>query len=625
MNSESAIQQPNPPDFQSAGSRASSGTRRFRPGFWLAVAILGSLLFHVWVWYWFQRTYLPYHTMPSREKFLLRKFRLDRAKINPEWVQPKLAAPEHTSPTPSPDRSSLAPTEEKRTFARLLAQAPTTPSSPTMPAGSPPIPDDKPIPALGDPGNTPLEAATRSQLDQQLRATSEQQIKKSGKTTGAGRPILNTPGAPVAPKPGSVDLEPPTQAKVGPSQGPVTGDGSSAFTASSRLDDFFGPGGLPPPPPPPPPPPEKPKPVDPATLVPQGLPSDKPKTTQKYESLNPFLNVDLFTLERWGSSGKREGYFLIRITAKPNQHLRVIPKDVYFVLDVSSSIGRTRLDAYRSAVMAAISQLNPSDRFKILAFRGKLMAFRQDWLSAQDPPLDEVRSWFADLKSGGVTDFYDGLRPLTLHTRQPDRMAMAMVMSDGVPTVGLLDSTQIIRDLSEANDNKTSIFTLSMGKDVNNFLLDFLSYGNQGRLKYEEKVERSVDGFGKLVEQVRNPLFLDLRFHFAGVDGAQVCPQNLPNLYQDSPLLLFGRYTPGQTAPISLQILGESFNSTKELLVELPIPKTPQGPEILPSTWARQRIYHLLGQMTRSRVRQDAIFAEVRKLSEEYQVPVPYF
>ena len=90
-------------------------------------------------------------------------------------------------------------------------------------------------------------------------------------------------------------------------------------------------------------------------------------------------------------------------------------------------------------------------------------------------------------------------------------------------------------------------------------------------------------------------------------------------------MLLFGRYTPGQTSSISLQILGESQKSTKELLVQLPIPKTPQGPEILPQTWARQRIYDVLSRMTRTRAGQDRIMEEVRRLSEEYRVETPYF
>ncbi len=597
-------------------------TRTGPPTRWFAYAIIGSILVHVALWFWFEHTRLHRMALPSYEKLMLRKFKLERVEINPKWNEPKMPPPQHVSVTPGPDRATLTPTEEKRSFARMLSDAP---SSPTLPAGSPDIPQHKPVPVVGSPDTAALDASIRSQLDQQLQATREEQFNKSAKASAnAGRPLLNSPGTPVAPRSGSTEVGLPTQGKIGPSAGPVVGEGLSGYTGSSHLEDFFGAGGLPPPPPPPPPP-DKPKVTDTTALVPQSLLKDKPVTTQKFDSLNQFLNVELFTYERPGASGKAEGYFLIRISAKPNQQLNVIPKDVYFIMDVSSSMGSGRMEAGRATILAAIAQLNPADRYKVMVFRDKLTAFRPDWTPAAHPAADELKEWLAKIDSGGVTDFYDGLRPLTEHKREAGRMAMAMVLSDGVPTKGLLDSTQIIADLSEANNDRSSIFTLSSGVDVNNFLLDLLSYGNQGRLRYSKDVGASAQSFGEMVQQVRNPLFLNLRFRFAGVEGTQVYPQNLPNLYQDSPLLLLGRYTPGQTAPISLQILGESLNSTKELLVQLPIPKTPQGPEILPSEWARQRIYDVLSRMTRSRPSQDRIMGEVRRLSEEYKVEVPYF
>lgn len=589
--------------------------------FWLLCAILGSFVVHVFLWYWFQRVYLPHGAFPSNEKLILRKFKVERVEINAKWIEPKLPPPpDRVSPTPAPDRAALTPALETRTFAKILSQ---TPSSPTLPAGSPTIPQDKPQVAVGSEGSVPPDLFARSQLDQELNTVREQQMRKSSKAVSAGRPVMGGPGAPVVPKAGSTDLGPPTQLRVGPSQGPEVGEGGTS-SGANRIEDFFGmPGGVPPPPVTPVTPTNEVKEV--AKLVPQGLPGDRPKTTQKYESLNPFLNVELFTQERANAKGQPEGYFLIRITAKPNQQLSIIPKDVFFVVDISSSIGPTRLEAFRNSTLAAIGKLNPGDRFKLMVFRDKLSAFREDWLPSDKAPVAEIRSWFEKLKSGGVTDLYDSLSLLAETKRPTGRMNMIVLMSDGIPTKGLIDSTQIINELSDTNDNRTSIFTLSAGMDVNNFLLDLLSYRNQGWLRYSTDVREVANKSDQLVQQIRNPLFLNLRFRFAGVEGDRVYPQNLPNLYQDSPLLLFGRYRPGQTAPISLQVLGENIDSTKELLVQMPIPAKPTGPNNIAPTWARQRIYHLLSRMTRNQTAAPVILDEVRDVSDEYKVEVPYF
>jgi hypothetical protein len=583
-----------------------------RARFWVTVALLGSLLIHLSLYFWFQNLYMPRTGLSSKDKLALRKFKLERVEINPKWLEPKLSSPKKVSPTPGPDQASLKPADEKRSFAEMLSE---TPSSSTMPSGSPAVPQEKPIPALGE--FQPSDHPSSTSFDQELQAVREQQLSKNA---GAGRPILNTPGAPVVPKKGDGEITPPSEVKIGPNQGSPSKEGIPSFKGSNSSDDFFGAGGEPSS--------KAGKPVikDTAALLPQSLP-DKPKVSQKYESLNSFLNVELFTYEKLNSARAKEGYFLVKITAKPESQsqLKIIPKDVYFVLDVSSSIGPTRLRAYTETLVKSIGLLNGSDRFKVLAFRGQLISFKEEWSPAKTPPLRELITWISNLSSSGVTDFYHSLQPLSQHKRTAGRMAMAFVMSDGMPTKGVLDSTQIISELSEINDNKTSIFTLSTGKQVNNFLLDFLSYGNQGRLQYSENVDGAVEKFEQLVQQVQNPIFLDLRFRFAGVDGEQVYPQNLPNLYQDSPLLLFGRYKPGETSSISLQILGESFQTTKELLVQIPLPKQPNGPETMPTTWARQRIYHLLGRTTRLGGGTSVVSDEVRKLSEDYKVELPYF
>lgn len=591
-------------------------TRRIGLRTWLVSAVLLSLVVHVGAWYWLQGIYLPYRPLPSREKLALRKFKVGRVEISARWLQPPPPPPARPSPAPSPDRASLPPSAEPRVFARMLSE---TPSSPTLPAGSPPIPDEKPRVSLGADSLQTPELFSRSDFEKALSPSASQAPKGAAPGAGAGRPTVDVPGAAVAPKPSEGEAGLPTSTRLGPSKGPAVGDPARS-TGWSRLDDFLygAPGGTGPVEAPRPPPRE------PVKAEPRSLLEDPP-AAPKYDSLNAFLNVELFTQEKSGRNGTKEGYFLVRISAKPGKQLEVFPRDVTFVLDISSSIGRTRLDAFRKGLLDSFGQLNPFDRVRLYAFRDHLATFREDWVPVAGLPLDEIRGWLAGLKSAGTTDFYDSLRPLVGQSTGKGRMAMGFILSDGIPTVGVVDSTQIINRLSEKNGNAVSVFSLSAGKDVNSFLLDLLSYRNQGWLRHAPRVPDAAGELVRLSQQVRNPLFLNLRFRFAGVDGARVFPQNLPHLYRDCPLLLFGRYSPGQSAKISLQVLGDSLQGTKELLVQLPIPEKPTGPDSIAATWARQKIYDLLSRMTDSRDGQGRILDEVRTLADEYKVETPYF
>src|SRR5437016_982008 len=102
-------------------------SRTDQPTRWLVYAILGSLLVHVALWFWFERTRLHHIALPSYEKLMLRKFKLERVEINPKWNDPKLPPAQHISATPGPDRATLTPVEEKRSFAKILSQTPSSP------------------------------------------------------------------------------------------------------------------------------------------------------------------------------------------------------------------------------------------------------------------------------------------------------------------------------------------------------------------------------------------------------------------------------------------------------------------------------------------------------------------
>ncbi|MCC7519623.1 MAG: hypothetical protein IT578_10615 [Verrucomicrobiae bacterium] len=584
---------------------------------WMVSAVLLSLVVHVGIWCWLQEIYLPYRPLPSNEKLLLRKFHVKRVEISARWLQPPPPPPPRPSEAISPDRASLPPSAEPRVFARMLDAAP--PSSPTLPSGSPPLPEEKTRIALGAESLQTPELFSRSDFEKALARSSLQAPKGVGSGAGAGKPSGDVPGAAVAPKPSTGEADLPTSTRLGPSRGPETGDPGRS-TGWSRLDDFlFGaPGGTGPA--------ETPRPALKASTraAPPSLLDDPPVEAPKYDSLNEFLDVRLFTQERPGRDGAREGWFLVRITAKTGKELEVFPRDVTCVLDISSSIGGGRLAAFRQGLLDSLDQLNPDDRVRLYAFRDRLSAFRDGWVSAARLPRSEVRDWLNALRSSGTTDFYDALLPLVGASSGKSRMAIGFILSDGIPTVGMVDSTQIINRLSEKNDNAVSLFSFSAGPDVNRFLLDLLAYRNQGWLRHASRAADAAGEFSRLARQVRYPLFLNLRFRFAGVDGAQVFPQNLPNLYRDSPLLLFGRYAPGRTEALSLQVLGDSLRGTKELLVRLPIPEKPTGPDSIAATWARQKIYDLLSRMTDSPENQEKLLDQVRALADEYQVETPY-
>src|SRR3989338_8575559 len=85
------------------------------------------------------------------------------------------------------------------------------------------------------------------------------------------------------------------------------------------------------------------------------------------------------------------------------------PRDIVIIVDVSGSMGGTRLGSAQSAINAILSQLRPRDTVAILPFAdGALRPFAQT--SASPATLDAARRYTAGLSAGGGTTPSDPIR-----------------------------------------------------------------------------------------------------------------------------------------------------------------------------------------------------------------------
>ena len=57
---------------------------------------------------------------------------------------------------------------------------------------------------------------------------------------------------------------------------------------------------------------------------------------------------------------------------------------------------------------------------------------------------------------------------------------IAVLLTDGRPTMGTVDSSDIIARFSKLNGGEVSVFTVGAGDRVNAFLLDLLGHNNRG-------------------------------------------------------------------------------------------------------------------------------------------------
>ena len=120
--------------------------------------------------------------------------------------------------------------------------------------------------------------------------------------------------------------------------------------------------------------------------------------------------------------------------------------------------------------------------------------------------------------------------------------------------------------------------------------------------------------------RIGRPYLTDLSVSFDGIDVSDVYPRRLPDVYQDRPVVVHGRFAAGGDGRITVRgrIAGRPF----EQVLEVTLPMTgPERPE-LESVWARTRIDDLMTAMALSP--NDSLRREVTRIGVRHGVVTPY-
>ena len=345
----------------------------------------------------------------------------------------------------------------------------------------------------------------------------------------------------------------------------------------------------------------------------------------KYESLDDFLDIQVFTYQDPSAGGGK--YYMIKIFAKKNMKaLKVMSKEILFTIDCSLSISPERLDEFKRGISHCLKNLNKEDVFNIIAFKDKALPFRPASVSATPQIIKEAERFVSELTSNRTTDVYNAFENIV---RSPlgRRPSNIILISDGRPTHGIVDSRELINSVTRLNNKVRPIFAYSGGAKVNRYLLDFMSYQNRAWSQFIKERGQIHKGLGDFYAKIKDPVFLNLRYQLNGLSSDDVFPRSLPDFYRNAEFTIYGTYE--SQDQFSMQLLGDVEDQTKELIFSRSLAEAEKGgPEIMKG-YAFNKIYHLISRVTAEggavgATGRSPLLREIQSLSQRYGVTTPY-
>ncbi|WP_236201795.1 VIT domain-containing protein [Pseudomonas pseudonitroreducens] len=316
------------------------------------------------------------------------------------------------------------------------------------------------------------------------------------------------------------------------------------------------------------------------------------------------------------SHGAQENFFLAMVTPPraPNARL-IVPRDYVFIVDVSGSMNGFPLDTTKALLRDLIGRLRPSDTFNLLLFSGDNRKLADTSLAATPANIRRATDMLDGEEGAGGTELMPALREALAMPTDPERSRSFVVITDGFVSVES-SAYQLVRE----NLSKANLFAFGIGSSVNRSLIEGLARAGQGEPFIVTDQRSAGEQAERLRRMIDSPLLQGIHASFEGLEVYDVEPQQMPDLFADRPLVLFGKWKGEPRGELRI----DAHASDGPFQAHLPISATSLGEngDALAHLWARKRLASLMDQEAL-----DGGFefsSQILDLGLKYQLLTPY-
>uniref|UniRef100_A0A4W4G7P3 Inter-alpha-trypsin inhibitor heavy chain 5 n=1 Tax=Electrophorus electricus TaxID=8005 RepID=A0A4W4G7P3_ELEEL len=268
-----------------------------------------------------------------------------------------------------------------------------------------------------------------------------------------------------------------------------------------------------------------------------------------------------------------DGHFVHYFAPKD---LPIVPKNVVFVIDTSASMVGTKIRQTKEALFTILRDLRPNDRFNFVTFSSRIRVWQPGKLVPVTPNnVRDAKKFIYMISPTGGTDINRGIQAGSLllseylssqeHTNG-NSVSLIIFLTDGRPTVGVIQTPSILGNTKTAVKEKFCIFTIGMGKDVDYRLLERMALENCGtmrRIPEEADTSTMLKGF---YDEIGTPLLSDIRMEYSDDAVEYVTRNHFPNYFNGSEIVVAGRLHNRSANALHVQVTAS--NSEHSLTME---------------------------------------------------------
>ncbi|NOT97039.1 MAG: marine proteobacterial sortase target protein [Nitrospira sp.] len=303
-------------------------------------------------------------------------------------------------------------------------------------------------------------------------------------------------------------------------------------------------------------------------------------TWQPAPGQNP--TATLFTQQQ---NGATYAFMMVMPPATVGKEAVGLPRETIFIIDTSGSMSGTSIEQARAALLMALPRLTSRDTFNVIEFNSIVHAL---FLAPQPVTTATMRKAmkFVDrLAANGGTEMLPALTQALKAPADEQRIQQVVFLTDG--QVG--NETELF-ELIRQRLGPRRLFTVGIGSAPNSHFMRKASEFGRGTFTHIGNVNEVKEKMDALFHKLEHPVLTEIRLEGTGLDGAELFPSHIPDLYDGEPIVVAIKH---QSLPDEVTIQGKEGSTPWKVTLSLTQSPSREGLSVY---WARQKIAALMDQ-----------------------------
>uniref|UniRef100_A0A8C3I0P6 Inter-alpha-trypsin inhibitor heavy chain H3 n=1 Tax=Chrysemys picta bellii TaxID=8478 RepID=A0A8C3I0P6_CHRPI len=297
------------------------------------------------------------------------------------------------------------------------------------------------------------------------------------------------------------------------------------------------------------------------------------------------------------------GYF-VHFFAPVN--LPRVPKNVTFVIDISHSMLRQKMEQTKEVLLKILDDVKENDHFNFILFNNRIISWKEYLVKATLQNLKEAQKFVKFIKEKLFTCSHN------IRTRGLFSIKINCFLCFNA---GELNQGKIQENVKNAIQGRYSLYNLAFGYDMDYNFLEKMALENNGLTRRIYEDSDSALQLQSFYDEVANPMLREVQLHYPINATSALTQNNFNHYYDGSEIVVAGRIIDNDlnsfTADVKVQGANNDVTFTEQLDIE----------ETAKRLWAYLTIQQLLEKPQEEKWRTLAV--EALELSLKYKFVTP--